>query len=240
MLFLKRRALLERSLQDLFAEVDPAGRFPEIDRALAAAEELLARPPAAEPSRPASHDALRRELLEKAKTADLSAERRRDVAIASEICAGDLGRAAELSNLTLRAARCLAESRAADLFLNGLRRLRPETAARLASWLGDWLCLNGLQSLPPEIARALAGWQGRRLSLNGLAQLSEESARSLGAWPGAELELMGLRDPAGVAPLLAWERRGKMLHLPATVRSALNGGGSATMRGAAARPPSGG
>ncbi len=239
LLFLKRRALLEKTLQGLFAATDPALRFPEIDRALAAGEEMLMRPPAEEPHRPPL-EAIRRELVEKAKTADLSPERRRDLAIAAEICAGDLGRAAELSSLTLRAARCLAESPAADLFLTGVRRIRPEAAARLAAWRGDWLCLNGLQSLPPEIARALASWQGRRLSLNGLGQLSEESARELGEWPGAELELMGLKGPAGVDPLLGWERRGRTLRLPAAVRAVGGGGGSPAARGAAGGPQAGG
>lgn len=240
LLFLKRRALLERTLQGLFAEIDPAHRFPEIDRALAAGEELLVRPQAAEPLRPPSPEAIRRELLEKAKTADLSAERRRDFAIASEICAGDLGRAAELSSLTLRAARCLAESPVEDLFLTGVRRIRPEAAARLAAWHGDWLCLNGLQSLSPEIARALAAWPGRRLSLNGLDHLSAESARELGEWPGAELELMGLKGPVGVDALFAWQRRGRILHLPAAVWAAGAGGGAPAVREGPAGPQAGG
>lgn len=240
LLFLKRRALLERTLQGLFAEIDPALRFPEIDRALASGEALVARPPVEETPRSPSLEAIRRELSEKAKTADFPPERKRDVAIASEICAGDRGRAAELSSLPLRAARCLAESPAADLFLTGVRRIRPEAAARLAAWRGDWLCLNGLQSLPVEIARALAAWGGRRLSLNGLSHLSEESARELRAWPGAELELMGLKGGAGIEPLLGWERDGRILRLPAAVRAAAGGGGVPGVRNVASGPGLGG
>ncbi len=227
LLFLKRRALLERTLENLFTAIDIPARFPEIDRVLDATEQLLARPPADEPLRRMPPlEPIRKSLLEKAKSADFSLERKRDLTIAAEICAGDLARASELSTLTLRAARCLAESPAVDLFLPGVRRMRPEAAAKLAEWPGDWLSLNGVRVLPPEIAKALAGWKGRRLSLNGLVELREDAARELISWPGEELELMGLRSATSLEILFSWESRGKTLHVPAAIRAALPSGGN--------------
>ncbi|MEJ5359124.1 MAG: hypothetical protein WHT06_10675 [Desulfobacterales bacterium] len=241
LLLVKRRALLERSLEDLFAGIDLRARFPEIDRLLEATEQLLARPPADEPLRRMPPlEPIRKSLGEKAKSADLPPERRRDLSIAAEICAGDLARAGELSTLTLRAARCLAESGALDLFLPGVRRMPPEAAAKLAEWPGDWLCLNGLRTLSPQIAQALAGWKGRRLSLNGLVDLREDAARELISWPGEELELMGLRSAASLELLASWEGRGKTLHVPAAIRAALQPVGQPMGLGNKTGTPAGG
>lgn len=241
LLFLKRQALLERVLEDLFAEIDIPARFPEIDRVLEATEHLLARPPADEPLRRMPPlEPIRKSLVEKAKSADLTPERRRDLTIAAEICAGDLARAGELSTLTLRAARCLAESGAVDLFLSGVRRMRPEAAVKLAEWPGDWLCLNGLRALSPQIAKSLAGWKGRRLSLNGLVELQEDAARELISWPGVELELMGLRSAASLEVLASWEVRGRRLHIPPAFRAALHSVGRPLERENRTGTPAGG
>ncbi len=241
LLFLKRRSLLERTLEDLFSAIDIPARFPQIDRVLDATEQLLARPPADEPLRRMPPlEPIRKSLLEKAKSADFSPERKRDLSITAEICAGDLARAGELSTLTLRAARCLAESPALDLFLPGVRSMRPEAAAKLAEWPGEWLCLNGLRVLPPEVAKALAGWKGRRLSLNGLLDLREDAARELISWSGEEIELMGLRGVASRELLFSWEASGKTLHVPVAIRAALPSGGNPPAGETTATKPAGG
>ncbi len=182
-----------------------------------------------------SMDAIWKRALERARAAaSLPADGRSD-AITEEICSGDLGRAAELPRLSLRAARCLAESPARDLVLSGASELSPHAAMRLREWPGEWLSLNALKRLTPESARHLFAWAGVRLSLNGLRDLPAEAARYVPGWEGRHLELMGLEGGAGLSYLAQWEEAGGTLYVSEKVRREMQALRSRTLHPAAPR-----
>ena len=142
-------------------------------------------------------------------------------AIWQEICDGAYGRAAQLTQLSPRAAQCLSQQQTSDLFLNQIQTLSAEAAHHLSRWPGRWLCLNGLEALDVAAGRALLEWRGERISLNRLKALPPEMALHLPRWPGRHLELMGLEHPAGKAQtelypyLHQWQQqRGGTPYLP--------------------------
>jgi hypothetical protein len=182
-----------------------------------------------------SMDAIWKRALERARAAASLPADERSEAITEEICSGDLARAAELPRLSLRAARCLAESPARDLVLSGASELSPHAAMRLREWPGEWLSLNALKRVTPESARHLFAWAGVRLSLNGLRDLPAEAARYVPGWEGRHLELMGLEGGAGLHYLAQWEEAGGTLYVSEKVRREMQALRSRTLHPAAPR-----
>ena len=114
-------------------------------------------------------------------------------AIWKAICEGDYSDKDRLTALSTKAARCLANWKGKDLFLNGLTDITPEAARELSHWEGEWLGLNSLKELSPEAAVYLARWKGRGLSLNGLTHLSPQVVAILSEWPGEQIELINVK-----------------------------------------------
>jgi hypothetical protein len=147
--------------------------------------------------------------------------------ILEEICAGNYTRRNELTVLSVKAAKCLAQGKDADLFLNRISDLNPEAAKHLIQWKGNWICLNGIKELSPEVAKHLSQWKGDWISLNGIAELSFESSHYLRQWKGKQLELMGLdqkqmKYKLRVLTLLSqWEKSGGKLYIPEKLRQVI-------------------
>lgn len=152
---------------------------------------------------------------------DLSVRNRH---IWNEICDGNFEHKNEITALSPQAAKCLADWKDADLFLNGIDDLSPKSARNLFTWKGNWVCLNGFRDLSPDVARHLFEWDGNWISLNGLASLSFEATMYLPRWKGSKLELMGLKpnemisDPLALKHLAQWENAGGTLYVNEKVR----------------------
>jgi hypothetical protein len=219
LLYLRRRALFDLQLKDIAEHIDMAAHMADIDSALMryqpTAENLSINCPA--PLQP-SLEVLWRRLAEQSRHVETSAEDQQNQDIIAEVCSGNLGRLSELSSLTLRGARCLAESGAMQLFLNRLNGMTPVAARKLCEWPGQWLCLNGVTRLTPELASQLFAWPGEWMSLNGVSEVPDEAARHLAKWDGRQLELMGLRKSTGIKFLAQWEASGGRLVVPAGIR----------------------
>jgi len=148
----------------------------------------------------------------------------KDTRIINQICSGNFERIAELTNISSRAARCLARTKGSELFLNGLMTLSPEAAQQLFQWQGNWICLNGLKNLSPAAAQYLFGWQGNWISLNGLSDFPPDVAKHLLKWEGRQLELMGLKYNPNEATqktlnyLILWETAGGKVFVTDNVR----------------------
>jgi len=227
LLYVGRRAAIDLLVQDVAAGVDMRGHLMAIGQALERYQPnpgRLSIDPASIPA--ASLEVIAKGLIEQARAlGGIPADRRRPE-IEAEICSGNLSRAAELSTLSLRGARCLAESDAKQLFLNRLSELTPLGAEALSKWTGEWLCVNGIARLDPEAAAHLFAWRGRWLSLNGLVDLPPETGKHLAGWDGRQLELMGLRQTADASDLAKWESRGGRLFVPDAIRSAIDRAGA--------------
>lgn len=219
LLFLQRRAFFDLQLKEIAEGIDMAAHMADIDAALIkyqpTVEKLsLHNPVALQPSL----EVIWKRLAEQARHAGSSVDDQRNQDIITEVCAGNLGRLSELSGLTLKGARCLAESGALQLFLNRLNGMSLAAAGKLCEWPGQWLCLNGVTRLSPELASRLFAWPGEWMSLNGLSEVTDEAARYLVKWRGRQLELMGLRKPTGIEFLAQWEAAGGRLFVPADIR----------------------
>jgi len=116
--------------------------------------------------------------------------------ISEQICNGDYSQKHKLTVLSPKTARCLAQWKGKDLFLNELKELEPEAARQLATWKGDWLGLNGIEELSPESAAHLSRWKGKGLSLNGLSRLSPRVVAILSEWQGDQIELVNVKHMA--------------------------------------------
>jgi len=116
--------------------------------------------------------------------------------ISEQICSGNFSQKHKLTVLSTKTARCLAQWKGKDLFLNELKELKPEAARQLAAWKGDWLGLNGIEELSPESATHLARWKGKGLSLNGLSRLSPRVVAILSEWQGDQIELVNVKHMA--------------------------------------------
>jgi hypothetical protein len=219
LLYLKRRAIIDLQLKEIAEHIDFKFNMIEIDSAISKYQPTAERLAVGAPAQlNASMDMIWKRLAEQAKLATVSAEDQQDQEITGEVCSGHLGRLSELTNLTLRAARCLAESGAMELFMNRLSRISPAAAKKLCEWPGQWLCLNGIPRLSTDFAKHLSGWAGERISLNGLSELPVEAAAALAGWKGRQLELMGLRKTTGIEHLAPWEASGGKLYVPDGLR----------------------
>lgn len=219
LLYLKRRAIIDLQLKEISEHIDYKLNMVEIDSAISKYQPTADRLAVGNPNQlNTSMELIWKRLAEQAKLATVSAEDQQDQEIIGEVCSGHLGRLSELANLTLRAARCLAESGAMELFMNRLNRLSPAAVRKLCEWPGQWLCLNGVNRLPADIAKHLSAWPGERISLNGVSELPAEAAATLAGWKGRQLELMGLRKTTGIEHLAQWEASGGKLYVPDGIR----------------------
>jgi hypothetical protein len=226
LLYLSRRAAMDLLVKDVAEGIDMKRLLDEIDHALeryAPTPRRLSVDPGSIAA--SSLEAIGKRLIEQSRQMGWSAGDRRNQEIEAEVCGGNLSRAAELSKLSLKGARCLAESDAKQLFLNRLIEITPFAAEALSKWPGEWLCMNAITTLEPESAASLFTWRGQWLSLNGLSDLSVETGRHLVGWSGRQLELMGLRRAAGVDYLAQWEAAGRRLFVPDAVRPAIDQAG---------------
>ncbi|UCD77054.1 MAG: hypothetical protein JSW26_16680 [Desulfobacterales bacterium] len=148
----------------------------------------------------------------------------KDEEITAEICSGNFGRIAELTEISPDTARCLSRMKGSDLFLNGVTQLLPDAARELFQWQGNWLCLNGMRELSPAVAKHLFTWKGNWISLNGLAEFQPELALYLLKWEGEQLELMGLKyhkkdaEQKTLKYLALWETTGGRLFVSDEIR----------------------
>jgi hypothetical protein len=149
-------------------------------------------------------------------------------AISEQICSGTFKRVTELSEISVEAAKCIAEMPGSDLFLNDLSEISSRAAKYLFQWKGSWLCLNGFKALSPRVANYLFQWDGGWISLNGLTEFPSDIGEILLQWQGKQLELMGLRYTnssfanIGIEYLVQWERSGGKLFVPEEVRKKMD------------------
>jgi hypothetical protein len=226
LLYLNRRAAMDLLLKDVAAGIDIKKHVHAIDQALEGCQptpERLGVDPGS--IAPPSLEVITKRLVEQAKSPGGLPGDRRGQEIEAEVCSGNLSRAAELSTLSLKGARCLAESEAKQLFLTRLAEMTPPVAEALSKWPGEWLCANAVARLDPEAAAHLFAWRGEWLSLNGLGELPAEAGKHLAGWSGRQLELMGLRKTAGAGYLAQWEAQGGRLFVPDVIRSAIDQAG---------------
>jgi hypothetical protein len=218
LLYLQRRAFFDLQVLQAAAGVDMDAHQRAIDAALRnyqpTTENLaVSTAVALQPLEP-----MWKRLVEKSRQVVLTGAERRNQDIVDEICSGNLGRVPELSVLTLRSARCLAESQAKELFLNRLTDMPAAAVQKLVEWPGNWVCLNGFTRLAPETAQHLFAWSGDWISLNGIGELTADAARYLPAWRGRKLELISLQKTNGIEYLAQWEASGGRLFVPAGIR----------------------
>jgi hypothetical protein len=218
LLFMRRRAFFDLQLQEAAEGLDMQPHLIEIDSAMKRYQptaEGLSIDTAA--LLPPSIDRLWKRLVEQSRLIEMTPEDVRNQEIINEACSGDLRRISDLTGVTLKGARCLAESNVRELFLNRLNDL-PPAAARLCEWPGNWLCLNGIRRLSPDAAQRLFAWPGSWISLNGLDDLTIEAAGHLLGWKCRQLELMGLRNTTAIEYLARWEQAGGRLFVPGKIR----------------------
>jgi len=219
LLYLRRRAFFDLQLKEIAEDIDITLHSADIDSALTKYQPTPERLSInnAVPVQ-LSLEVIWKRLAEQARHVGTSADDQRDLDIIAEVCSGSFGRVSELSILTLKGARCLAESGAMQLFLNRLGSMSSAAARKLCEWPGQWLCLNGVTRLSPELASQLFAWPGEWMSLNGLSEVPDEAAKYLAGWKGRQLELMGLRKSTGVKFLAQWEVSGGRLFVPDDIR----------------------
>jgi hypothetical protein len=219
LLYLKRRASIDLLVAALADGLDMQRHLSELDQALQKFQPTASRL-AVDPRSiaPPSVDVVAKRLMEQAKLMGVTPNDDRNQEIVEEVCSGNVMRAGELSKLSLKGARCLAESTAKQLFLNRLTEISPLVAQKLAEWPGEWLSLNGLSRLDADVAARLFAWQGSWISLNGLRELSVEAGKRMAGWNGHQLELMGLHHLMGIGHLAQWEAAGGRLFVPESLR----------------------
>ena len=219
LLYLERRTILDNQMKEIVEYDDISTNMSDINSALTTYEPTTERLLADNPAHLfVPIETIWKRVSEQAKTVLIAAADPRDEEIVAEICAGNLVHLNELTKLTLKAARCLAESGAMDLFMSHLNRVSPVAVQKLAEWPGEWLCLNGLERLSPESAKHFFRWPGQRISLNRLSDFPAESAAYLVGWQGRQLELMGLNRTTGIEFLSRWEASGGQLFVPENIR----------------------
>lgn len=223
LLYLQRRASIDLQVAALADGIDMQRHLNDLDQALQKFQPTANRLSVDPRSIAApSVEAIAKRLIEQAKLMGVTPNDERNQEIVEEVCSGNMLRAGELSKLSLKGARCLAESTAKQLFLNRLTEISPLAAHKLAEWPGDWLCLNGLSRLDADVAARLFAWQGSWISLNGVRELSIEAGKQVAGWNGRQLELMGLHTPFGIDYLVQWEAVGGRLFVPEALRRTID------------------
>jgi hypothetical protein len=218
LLYLQRRAFYDLQVRQAAAGVDMDAHLRAIDAALRTYQPTTENLAVNTASALQPLEARWKRLLEQSRHVVLTGAESRNQDIVDEICSGNMGRVPELSALTLRSARCLAESQAMELFLNRLTDMPAAAVQKLVEWPGNWVCLNSFTRLAPETAQQLFAWPGDWISLNGVGELTADAARYLPAWRGRKLELMSLRKANGIEYLAQWEASGGKLFVPVGIR----------------------
>jgi hypothetical protein len=218
LLYLQRRALYDLQVQQAASGVDMDAHRRAIEAALGNYQPTTENLAVNTAATLQPLDAMWKRLAEQSRRVVLTGAESRNQDIVDEICSGNMGRVPELSVLTLRSARCLAESPAKELFLNRLTDMPTAAVQKLVEWPGNWVCLNGFTRLAPETALHLFAWPGDWISLNGIGELTADAARYLPAWSGRKLELMSLQKTNGIEYLAQWEAAGGKLFVPAGIR----------------------
>ncbi len=218
LLYLQRWLKIDLGVLAVAEGIDMEAHAARLEATLAAYLPTADKLAMATEAAPSALEVLFKHLADQARQTTLPATESVDAAIAEEVCAGEMTRYSEVSVLRLKAARCLAESAATELFLNRVKELPAIVAQKLSEWPGDWLCLNGLKRISPEAARHMFAWQGRWISLNGLIELPADASTHLPAWGGQQIELMGLKKVEAVEHLVRWEEAGGKLFLPEEIR----------------------
>jgi hypothetical protein len=218
LLYLQRRAFYDLQVRQAASGVDMDAHLREIDAALQNYQPVTENLAVNTASAIQPLEAIWKRLVEQSRLVVLTGAESRNQDIVDEICSGNMGRVPELSVLTLRSARCLAESQAKELFLNRLSDMPAAAVQKLVEWPGNWICLNSVTRLAPETAQQLFAWPGDWISLNGIGELTADAVRYLPAWRGKKLELMSLRKTNGIEYLAQWEASGGKLFAPAGIQ----------------------
>ena len=231
LLYLQRRALYDLQVRQAASGVDMDAHLRAIDAALRNYQPTTENLAVNTAATLQPLEAMWKRLAEQSRRVVLTGAESRNQDIVDEICSGNMGRVPELSVLTLRSARCLAESPAKELFLNRLTDMPAAAVQKLVEWPGNWVCLNGFTRLAPETAQHLFAWPGDWISLNGIGELTADAARYLPAWRGRKLELMSLQKTNGIEYLAQWEASGGKLFVPAGIRQEIAAWRQATRPG---------
>jgi hypothetical protein len=231
LLYLQRRALCDLQVREAASGVDMDAHLRAIDAALRNYQPTTENVAVKTAATLQPLEAMWKRLAEQSRRVVLTGAESRNQDIVDEICSGNMGRVPELSVLTLRSARCLAESPAKELFLNRLTDMPAAAVQKLVEWPGNWVCLNGFTQLAPETAQHLFAWPGDWISLNGIGELTADAARYLPAWRGRKLELMSLQKTNGIEYLVQWEASGGKLFVPAGIRQEIAAWRQATRPG---------
>lgn len=229
LLYIKRRALMDIQVAEVASGIDMNIHVRHMNTALnkyrPAADKLAIDMTDAQPE---SLEAIWQRIQNKSLEHSSQLSHSKNQIISEQICTGNFGRLAELSEISVDSAKCIVEIQGSDLFLNGLTEIAPSAARHLFQWKGNWICLNGFRALSPRVAAYLFEWEGSWISLNGLTEFPPEIGNFLLQWGGSQLELMGLRytdgspGKIGIKYLAQWERSGGKLFVPKTIRKQID------------------
>lgn len=229
LLYIKRRALMDIQVTEVASGIDMNMHVRHMNTALnkyrPAADKLAIDMTDAQPE---SLEAIWQRIQNKSLQHSPQLSHSKNQIISEQICTGNFGRLAELSEISVDSAKCIVEMPGSDLFLNGLTEISPSAARHLLQWKGNWICLNGFRVLSPRVAAYLFEWEGSWISLNGLTEFPPEIGNILLQWGGSQLELMGLRytdgspEKIGIKYLAQWERSGGKLFVPKTIRKQID------------------
>ncbi len=226
LLFLKRKAEFDLQLIDIAAGIDMDRHMRHLAAAIQkyrpSSDKLTIDPKSSDSP---SLEQIWDDIMKQKKDPRRVPIVRSDAGLARAVCEGHFERTADLTGMTAETAKCLAEMKKPDLFLNGLKTLTPDIAKILFKWQGNWICLNGIEELTPEAARYLFNWKGQWISLNSLRSFPPEMAAYLMEWEGRQLELMGLQlgnkiqDQQTLKYLALWETTGGKLFISDEIRN---------------------
>ncbi len=225
LLYLKRKAEVDLELIDLADGIDMERHMRHLDAAIQkfrpSAEKLAVHH---DDQNLLSLKVIWQQIKRPKQDVKESAPNVRDEKIGKDICNGNYQNLTELTNLSVKTAKCLSNFNGPDLFLNSLKALSGNAARSLFEWRGNWICMNGIKKLSPSTAKYLFKWDGNWISLNGLTEFPPELAAYLMEWEGKQLELMGLQynsknaDHKALKYLALWETMGGKLYISDTVR----------------------
>lgn len=229
LLYLKRRAMVDLRVAEVASGIDLSIHMQHMNTAIENYRPTADR--LAVDMQDAQLEPLEK-VWEQIKTRNLQLSTRhassKNRVISEQVCSGAFVGVSELSEISVEAAKCIAEMPGSDLFLNDLSEISPRAAKYLFQWKGSWLCLNGFKALSPRVANYLFQWDGGWISLNGLTDFPAELGQILQQWQGKQLELMGLRctdssfDNIGIEYLAQWEHAGGKLFVPQEVRKKID------------------
>jgi len=180
LLFLIRRARFDILMLDVAAGIDLDRHRRHLEAAVQkyqpTAEKLAVEPP---DDNPAALKSTWNKIIRHKSAVESSPAHAQDLEITDELCSGRYQRLSQLSEVSVKAARCLSRMKGTALILNNLPELSESAAKHLFKWRGDWICLNDLRTISPQVARYLFQWPGKWISLNGLSDFTPKVAEEL-------------------------------------------------------------